>query len=127
MILALLLPKGASRQCHPCVGPLGRDALERLGQLTQGQRGCHQNVNMIRHDYERMQFIMSQHESVVVDCLHDHVRELWLAKGGTDRSGFGRADSGGWEGPIRRQTAVKTPSDENRMFDLIEVRKPTAV
>src|SRR5690242_1992244 len=100
MIIALLLPKGASRQCHPCVGPLGRDALKRLGHLTQG---------------------------VVVDCLHDHVRKLWLAK--VERTGEGlveqavqggkglsRVDRGDREGSIRRQTAVKTPSDENRLL-----------
>ena len=93
---------------------------------------------MIWHDHERMQLVMSQHKSVVVDCLHDQVRELWLAK--VERTGAGlveqvvqggkglsRADRGDREGPIRRQTAVKTPSDENRLFDLIEVRKPAAV
>ncbi len=82
---------------------------------------------MIRHDHERMQLVMSQHKSVVVDCLHDHVRETLAGEGGTDRRGFGRADRGDREGPIRRQTAVKTPSDESRLFDLIEVRRPTAV
>ena len=73
-----------------------------------------------------------------MDCRHDYIRELWLAK--MERTGAGLveqavqggkglsgADSAGREGSIRRQTAVKTPSDENRLFDLIEVSKPAAV
>src|SRR5438046_9669298 len=47
-----------------------------------------------------------------------------VVKGG---KGLSRADGGDRKGSIGRQTAVKTPSDENRLFDLIEVRKPTAV
>ena len=50
-------------------------------------------------DHERMQLVMSQHKSVVVDCLHDQVRELWLAK--VERTGAGLVEQAVAAGKVR--------------------------
>ena len=93
---------------------------------------------MIRHDHECMQLIMPQHRGVVLDGLHNHVRDCLPAK--MERTGAGfveetihrgkglsGTDGSHWEGSIRRQTSVKTPGEEGCFSGLIEVRKTTAV
>jgi hypothetical protein len=84
-------------------------------------------MNMVGHNHERMQNVMIQDVSIVLDCLDNHIRNGRLAevKGARagliekmvecDKCSFGEQPVS-WKRAMQRQTAVQPPCDENRLF-----------
>ena len=95
-------------------------------------------MNVIWHNYKSVQAIVPEDIGVVMDSFRDHVRDGRLAEAGGSIAGFvqqtvqgGKCLSGvervGRESPVGRQTIVETPREEDRLIDLIEVRKSPPV
>src|ERR1017187_10360397 len=81
-----------------------------------------------------MQDIMPENVSVVLNGLHDHVCNGWLAQVERTIAGFVQqpvhggkclpgVDRAGRESPVGRQTIVETPREEDGPFRVIDVRK----
>ena len=95
-------------------------------------------MNVIWHDYEGMQLIVPEDTGVVVDGFHNHVRDGRLAEVDRSSAGFvqqsmhsgmctSRVGSLRRESPVRRQTVVETPCEEDRLVNLKEVRQSPLV
>ena len=96
-------------------------------------------MNVIWHHYEGMQSIMPEDIiAVVVVGFHNHVRGGRLAEVDRSSAGFvqqsihsgkcpSRVESLRRESPVRRQTVVETPCEEDRLVNLMEVRQSPPV
>ena len=95
-------------------------------------------MNVIWHDYEGMQLIVPEDLGVVVDGFHNHVRGGRLAEVDRSSAGFvqqsihsgkcpSRVESLRRESPVRWQTVVETPCEEDRRVNLMEVRQSPPV
>jgi len=95
-------------------------------------------MNVVWHDHEGMQNIMPERVGVVLDGFYDQVGNGWLAEVERPRAGLiqqtvqcGESLSGaertGRERSMWRQTSIESPSEKNRLFRGVDVRKPTPV
>lgn len=93
---------------------------------------------MIWHNHEGMQEKVPEDFGVVVDGLHDHVCDGRLAEVDRSLAGFvqqpidggkclSRVERVHQESAIGWQTVVETPSEEDRLVNLVAVRKPPPV
>ena len=92
-------------------------------------------MNVVRHDHEGMQDVMPKGFRVVLNRLHEHVRDVWLAEVGWAGAGvvqqsvhgsecLARSQRSRREGAVGRQTVMEPPGEKDRPSRLIDVRKP---
>ena len=89
-------------------------------------------MNVVRHDHEGVQDIMSEDAGVVLDGFHDHVGNGRLAKVECAGAGFVQqsihgveglsgVERGRGEGTVGRQAVVETPGKEDGLLRFVQV------
>jgi hypothetical protein len=73
-------------------------------------------MNVVRHDYEGMQYVVFEASGVVRDGFDDHGGKC-----------FSRMDPCRRESPVAGQTVMETPGEKDRLVRLILVRKSSPI
>ena len=96
--------------------------------------GRYQQMNMVGHNHKRMQLIMPD-LGAVLDGVQDQLCDCGLLQKHRPAAGrieqsvhrderFAGSQTRGWERPVSRQRPVQPESNEQRLADHIQMRKP---
>jgi len=132
MIIAFLLPKRSMRPQEQ-IGLVSRESLKWPQPLGSRHVRRSQDMNMIRHHDERMEFIPVQFLFAVPQRIHHHRRNLRPPQG--QRAAHARVqkpvdrherlacrdESGRREHAVRWKTAVQSEGHEQRLLDHVPV------
>jgi hypothetical protein len=138
VVVAFILPERYSVQAKHPDGFMTGKAFERSKPLARRHVRRYEQMHVIRHDYERMQFVALESSFPVVERVNNHFGYFWLAK--KHRAGFGAVkqsihrderlsgcQAGIWKDTTDRKASVQTECYEHSFAANIPMRETPVV